>query len=84
MRAVAATEALAGITGAALAANCGHCWAAPGEPCATALSGGMHLARLDRAYRRGLLTAADFMLVVDTLDAFTEASVLYEAKGLAA
>ena len=80
MRAVAATEALAGITAVALGANCGHCWACPGEPCATALPGGTHMARFDRAYRRGFITAADFMLVVDTLDAFTEASVLYEAK----
>jgi hypothetical protein len=84
-QATEATEtALREISEAALGANCGHCWAEPGEPCSTALSGGTHVARFARAARKGLITSADLSLVLDVLDGFSEGSVLYEARGLAA
>ena len=88
MTAEAACEALEtalrDISAAALAATCGHCWAEPGEPCSAALSGGTHAARFGRAARRGLITSADAMLAIDTMDAFSEASVLYETRAVAA
>ena len=83
MTSAAASEALEAalseIAAAALAANCGYCWASPGAPCATLHPGGTHVARFARAYRKGLITSADLSLVLDTLDGFTGASVLYEA-----
>lgn len=83
--AVEATEtALREISAAALLATCGHCWAEPGASCTTALSGGTHTARFARAARKGLITSADLSLVLDVLDGFTGASVLYETRGLAA
>jgi hypothetical protein len=47
---------LADITADALLATCGWCWARPGIPCS---GGGTHLARFQRAHRRGVLSAAD-------------------------
>jgi hypothetical protein len=60
----------------ALAVNCGYCWASPASPCATDQPGGIHVARFGRAYRRGLITGADLMAVLGSLDAFTEATVV--------
>jgi hypothetical protein len=47
-------------------ANCGHCWARPQHPCAVRRDGteGYHLARFARAARRGLISAADFDLML--------------------
>lgn len=51
-----AARTLAEITADAQRANCGHCWAGPGIPCS---GGGTHLARFQRAHRRGVLSADD-------------------------
>ena len=72
---------LAEITADALLANCGHCWASPGQPCATEAPGGMHLARYARARRRGILTGPDMSAVLDAVtpdpaDVFTPATVV--------
>lgn len=68
----------------ALRATCGECWSAPGQPCATPRPGGVHVARLGRAMRRGLVTGPDLIAVLETLDAFTAASVVYgEAEAAA-
>ena len=72
---------LAGILEDASRARCGHCWAEPRQPCDTALPGGMHVARLGRAARRGAISSADFMQAMDALTVFTPASVLYETTG---
>lgn len=50
----------------ALMANCplGHCWRSPGTPCDPR---GSHLARWQRAYRRGLVTRDELAAVVETL-----------------
>jgi hypothetical protein len=48
-------------------ATCGQCWAYPGEPCAVPAGAGpdaCHLARIDRAARRGVITAADMAAVL--------------------
>jgi hypothetical protein len=57
----AAPRALAEITADAQRATCGHCWAEPGSPCE---GGGTHLARYQRAHRRGVLSAADLTAVL--------------------
>ena len=63
MDAVAA-RTLREITADALRANCGDgdCWARPGRPCSCAPA--VHLARYQRAHRRGLLSAEDMTIVV--------------------
>jgi hypothetical protein len=48
-------------------ATCGQCWAAHLEPCtvpATAGPGACHLARCDRAARRGLISGAELAAVL--------------------
>jgi hypothetical protein len=49
------------ITADALRARCGECWAEPGQPCQ---GGVMHIARYQRARRRGLLSADDMTVVL--------------------
>ena len=49
-------------------ANCPHCWQRPGRPCTIAGPPGDHLARWQRAERRGLITRADLAAVVAGLD----------------
>lgn len=51
-------------------ANCGICWAVPGEPCTVAGTvyaplAGYHAGRFDRAYRRGAITVSDLAVVTD-------------------
>ena len=55
---------LAEIAADALRANCGagDCWAEPGRPCSCVP--GVHLARYQRARRKGLLSAADMTAVL--------------------
>jgi hypothetical protein len=67
---------LHGIAVDALRVNCGHCWSAPGQPCSCDRPG-THLARFARARRRGLISDPDMCAVLDELDAFTPAAVLY-------
>ncbi len=59
--ALSPSRTLADITANALLADCGECWPGPGVPCK---GGGMHVARLARARRRGLLSAEDMTIVV--------------------
>lgn len=69
---------LAGIAADALAANCGSCWARPGQPCD---ADGTHLARFARARRRGAISGPDMAVVLDVAaprpeDVFTPATVI--------
>ncbi|MGH3222575.1 MAG: hypothetical protein ACRDPY_28415 [Streptosporangiaceae bacterium] len=48
--------------------NCGQCWQRPGRPCTVSGPPGDHLARYQRAERRGLITRAELAAVVETLD----------------
>ena len=65
---------------AARQVNCGHCWKEPGPPCATspAGAGGVHVARLDRAFRRGLVSGPELVAVLQALTAFTSDTVVYD------
>jgi len=73
---VATPGILAEITTVAFKANCGHCWAAPGDPC-DAPGGGTHLARYARARRRGILSGPDMCVVLDAAgDVFEPATVI--------
>ena len=49
-------------------ANCPHCWQRPGRPCTISGPPGEHLARWQRAERRGLITRADLEAVVARLE----------------
>src|SRR5438445_12791295 len=75
-------------------ANCGECWALPGDECVcttvpvsvpvtprTAVQPvrGYHVARFGRAMRRGLISGPDLLAVLGTLDAFTTATVICDA-----
>jgi hypothetical protein len=49
-------------------ANCPQCWQRPGRPCTVSGPPGDHLARWQRAERRGLITRAELAAAVATLD----------------
>ncbi len=62
-------------------AACDVCWAdAPTRPCVLSETGpdGFHVARFAAAFRRGLITGADFAVVTDTVPAFTSATIVYD------
>jgi hypothetical protein len=58
--------------------NCGECWQVPRKPCTPE---GDHVARFGRAMRRGLISGADLIAVLQALDAFTNATVVRDALG---
>jgi hypothetical protein len=60
----------------ALLADCGWCWGGWGNPCTDVPPGGMHVARLSRAYRRGLISKADLMAVLEALVVFANDTVV--------
>ena len=49
-------------------ANCPQCWQRPGRPCIVAGSPGDHLARWQRAERRGMISREDLAAVVARLE----------------
>jgi hypothetical protein len=49
-------------------ANCPHCWQRPGPPCTVSGPAGDHLARYQRAERRGLIGREDLAAVVAGLE----------------
>ena len=57
-------------------ANCGECWQVPGKPCTPE---GDHVARFDRAMRRGLITGPDLIGVLQRLVVFTTATIVSDA-----
>ena len=71
---------LAEIIEAARQANCGECWQVPGAPCAHGPAGadGVHVARLDRAFRRGLISGPELVAVLQALTAFTSDTLVYD------
>ncbi len=62
---------------AARRVNCGECWQVPGKPCTAE---GDHVARFGRAMRRGLISGPDLLAVLGTLNAFTTATVICDAR----
>lgn len=74
-------------------ANCGQCWAPPGDECIYTTAPmsvpvtrstpvrpvrGYHVARFSRAYRRGLITGPELTAALDTAGVFTSATVVYD------
>jgi hypothetical protein len=49
-------------------ANCPQCWQRPGPPCTVSGPHGDHLARYQRAERRGMITREDLAAVVARLE----------------
>ena len=41
---------------------------------------GYHVARFGRAMRRGLISGPDLIAVLETLDAFTSGTVVYDER----
>jgi hypothetical protein len=60
--------------------SCGHCWKKPGTPCELGPDGaeGMHVARLSRAMRRGLITGPELVSVLQDLVTFSTATPVYD------
>jgi hypothetical protein len=88
-----AARSLREVCEAARQANCGECWALPGDECVfTSVpvsvpvtlgtpvkpTCGYHLARFARAMRRGLITGPDLIAVLETVVCFTSATVVYD------
>ena len=59
-------------------ANCGECWQVPGTPCTPE---GDHVARFGRAMRRGLISGPELIAVLQSLDAFTSATIVCDVPG---
>ena len=59
-------------------ANCGECWQVPGTPCTPE---GDHVARFGRAMRRGLIAGPELIAVLQSLDAFTSATIVCDVPG---
>ncbi len=77
-------------------ANCGECWALPGDECVYTTvpvsvpvtpdtpvrpARGYHVARFGRAMRRGLISGRDLMAVLEALPAFTTSTVVWDEGG---
>lgn len=78
--AAAAVRPLPEILSAARMARCGHCWREPGPPCthSPASADGVHVARLNRASRRGLITAAELITVLQAASPFSGATIIWD------
>ncbi len=63
-----AARTLAEITEDVRRVNCGQCWQRPGRPCTVSGPPGDHLARYQRAERRGLITRGELAAAVAGLD----------------
>ncbi|MGH3218954.1 MAG: hypothetical protein ACRDPY_09650 [Streptosporangiaceae bacterium] len=78
---------------AARQANCGECWALPGDECVFTSAAvsvpvtpdtpmrpvrGYHVARFGRAMRRGLISGADLLAALDTASVFTSTTVIWD------
>jgi len=75
-----AARSLTEICRAVRQVNCGECWRAPGVPCSQDPEGD-HVARFARAMRRGLVSGAELIKVLQALDAFTSATVVETPGG---
>ena len=88
-----AARSLHEICESAREANCGHCWAFPGDECVFTTvpvslpvtkgtpvqpARGYHVARFARAMRRGLISGPELIAVLQVLDAFTQGTVVFD------
>jgi hypothetical protein len=53
-----------GETWRVLEVQCGACWASHREPCKTRAAAGLHVARWERALRRGLITEDELQVAL--------------------
>ncbi len=60
-------------------ANCPMCWQRPGKPCTLAGVPGDHLARWQRAERRGLIAREDLAAAVTDLEVIAAHVIIGEA-----
>ena len=60
-------------------ANCPHCWQRPGKACTVAGVPGDHLARWQRAERRGLVSREDLAATVAGLEVIAGHIIVREA-----
>ena len=75
-----AVRSLAEICQAARQANCGECWQGPGRPC-TRNPEGDHVARFNRAMRRGLISGPELVLVLNALPPFSTNTIVETPGG---
>jgi hypothetical protein len=61
-------QPLVAITDLVRMANCPQCWQRPGKPCTISGPAGDHLARWQRAERRGLISREDLAAAVAGLE----------------
>ena len=82
MTELTAPRSLHSICDLACLANCGECWSPSQVPCLRGDHGtrGFHVARFARAYRRGLISAADLTAVLDDVKVFGNSTVVYDGK----
>jgi hypothetical protein len=66
----------------ALLVNCGICWQRPGQPCNRFYPPGSHLARFQRAERRGLISRAELASVVAGLDVIAPAVIIPDVRAV--
>ena len=57
---------------------CGVCWQRPGRPCTVTGPDGYHLARFERAHRRGLITRAELSGVLAGLVVIAERVIVLD------
>jgi len=72
-------RAVVAVTDLVRLANCPHCWQRPGRPCTITGAPGDHLARWQRAERRGLIGRADLGVAVATLEVIAPHVLVREA-----
>jgi hypothetical protein len=77
----APVRTVADIIADAMGATCGHCWSHPAQPCYGTPPRAVHVARLARAQRRGLISPADFMAVLQGPVVFTNDTVVDGTEG---
>jgi hypothetical protein len=76
-------------------ANCGECWALPGDECVYTTAPvsvpvtmgtpmrpvrGYHVARFCRGFRRGLISGPDLIAVLQAAGTFTLATVIWDQQ----
>ena len=67
------------ITSDVIRATCGQCWAHPGTPCAVRNGvPGVHVARLGRAARRGLITGRELLAVLHGIGVFRLDTLIWD------
>jgi hypothetical protein len=75
-----AARTLHEIFAAARMVNCGHCWQVPGKPCGRNPEGD-HVARFGRAARRGLISGAELVSVLNALPPFSTDTIVETPGG---